>query len=162
MADISMDNVNIEIQSSSEKASQGVEQLITTLSSLNQNLQASQNYVQQYASSLEKISNFSNNLKMPNLSIKDKIPNISKELEFLNTKTPEIKPPKIDTGEIKKASQDIDNYKGKIQDISSIADRTGKRVGKMFDSVGRAKFAGTGVANLKAAFFRLSCLFCQQ
>lgn len=152
MADISMDNVNIEIQSSSEKAAQGVEQLITTLSSLNQNLAATQSQVEKYSSSLQKISNFSNNFKMPNLSIKDKIPNISKELEFLNTKTPEIKPPKIDTGEIKKASQDIDNYKGKIQDISAIANKTGNRVGKMFDSLGKANIAGMGVSKLKSAF----------
>ena len=152
MSDISIDNVNIEIQSSSEKASQGVEQLISTLNSLNQNLQASQNHVQEYVSSLEKISNLNNNFKMPNLSVKDKIPNISKELEFLNTKTPEIKPPKIDTGSIKKASKDIDEYKGKVEGISSISNKISGRVGKMFDSMGKASIAGMGVSKLKSAF----------
>lgn len=149
MADINMDNINIEIQSSSEKASNGVEQLISTLNNLNQSLQASQSRVENYTSSLEKISNVGKNLKIPDISIKSNIPEVSKELEYLNSKTPqikmpEIKTPKVNTSQIKTATSEIENYKSKLGGLSSIADKTSGRVQRMISSLVSSRLAGVG------------------
>ena len=144
MADISMDNVNIEIQSSSNKAAEGVDQLINTLNSLNSALANVQNNVNQYTSSLNNMTNVAKGLKVPDIHVNSNIPQVAKELEYLNSKTPEIKTPKVDTGNINKASKDVDNYKGKLSDLSNIADKTGGRVMKMFSSIAGARLTGLG------------------
>ena len=149
MADISMDNVNIQIQSSSDKASQGVEQLINTLNSLNQTLQASQNHVNDYVSNLEKINSIGSNLKVSDINIQSNIPQVAKELKYLNSeipqiKTPEVKTPKVDTSNIKKAGKDIDDYKGKLNSLSGIANKTGSRIKSMFSNISKIRFSGLG------------------
>lgn len=148
MADISMDNVNIEIQSSSSKAADGVNQLINTLNSLDTTLTSVQNNVNQYTSSLGNMTNIAKGLKVPDIHINSNIPQVAKELEFLNSKTeiktPEIKTPKVNTDNIKKASKDVDNYKGKINSLSNIADKTKGRITSMFSSINKARLTGLG------------------
>ena len=149
MADISMDNINIEIQSSSDKAAQGVDRLINTLNGLNQTLQTSQAQVEKYTSSLNNISNIGKNIKVPDINIQSNIPQVSKELEYLNSKTakvktPEVKTPKVDTGNINKAGKDIDNYKGKLNDLGRTAGKTGSRIGSMFSNIAKMRFGGLG------------------
>lgn len=67
MADISMDNVNIEIESSSEKASQGVATLIESLTNLNSKLSSVQNNATKYAKNIQNVGNILKSIKMPKL-----------------------------------------------------------------------------------------------
>lgn len=152
MADINMDNVNIEIQSSSDKATSGVDKLIQTLNNLNSALSGSQNNINRYIQNMKEIGNVSKNIKAPQISTKGANENLSKELAFLNSNAPKVDLPSPKNNGFKQTGKETDSLKSKFQSLGSTADRIGNRIAKMFMSVGKSKMARIGIKALDMSF----------
>ena len=152
MADINMDNVNIEIQSSSDKASQGVNQLITTLGSLNTSLGNIQNNTNKYIQGMKQVSEVSKNIKTPKVSTNVPNVNVAKELQFLNSSMPQAPKPVMDNKSSEESTSKVKDLKSSLQDLSGIVGKTGSRISKMFQTIAKTKAARIGIKALDRAF----------
>ena len=83
-----MDNVNIEIESSSDKATSGVDKLIQTLSNLNSALSGIRNNINKYVQGMGKISNIGKKIKIPKVASASDKTQTQKEVDFLNSNAP--------------------------------------------------------------------------
>ncbi len=157
IADISVDNVNIEIQSSSGKATDGINQLIETLSNLNSALGNVQNNVNKYIKGMEKISNVGKQVKMPQISNNSNKPvsQTQKETDYLNSNIPtnnkRIDSPKGDEGELK----GVQLLQKRLESLTGTINKTTQRIKDMFKSIAQSKIARGALKVLDASFGNL-------
>ena len=155
MADINMDNVNIEIQSSSKKASDGVNQLIGILNGLNQALGGIQNNLNKYIDGMKKISDISKNVKMPSVSSNIPTPNVASELKYLNSNSNKINLPTPKGSDYKNVGKEIDTLKVKTNSLGEITNKIGNRISGMFSTIAKTKIARGGIKALESSFGKL-------
>lgn len=151
-----MDNVNIEIQSSSENAVQGVNALIETLSNLNSKLSNVQNNANRYAKNIQNIGNILKNIKLPQLpKISDMVKrNKNQEINTLqnmyvdNTKQNNNN----NNNQNKKNKKDVSEVNKEMQILGQLASMTGQRIKQMLNFLGRVVIAKAGLKALNTVF----------
>lgn len=152
MADINMDNVNIEIQSSSDKASSGVDKLIQTLSNLKSALSGVQNNINKYIQGIGKIGNVSKKIKAPKISSGTNKTQTQKETEFLNsnvpTKTPKTNGSKNNKDEIK----GVELLQIRLKSLNGTISKTGQRIKNMFKYLGQSRLIRGVIKGLDTSF----------
>ncbi len=155
MADINMDNVNIEIESSSDKATSGVDKLIETLNNLKSALSGVGNNTEKYTQKMKDISNIGRNLKVPKVSTKRfKQTNKSqtqKEVEFLNSNVPSKMPETNDEEKIK----GVELLQKRLESLNGTINKITQRIGNMFKSLAHSKIASMAIKGLDATFGNL-------
>ena len=157
MADINMDNINIEIESSSDKASQGVTTLIESLTNLNSKLSNVQNNVTKYSKNIQNVGNILKNIKMPKLpKISDMLKKDKKELENplknMNLNTQNNNTNKNGDNNNKKNKKEVSEVNKELQRLSQLASDAGQRLKKMFAFLGKTVLIKGGLKALNTVF----------
>ncbi len=152
MADIKMDDVNIEIQSSSDKATQGVDSLIQTLNNLNSSLGGIQKNTNRYIQNMKQISDISKKVKTPKVSNNIKSPNVAKEIEFLNSNLPDGGKKLIDDDNADESVESIKELKTALESLQKTANKTSNRISDMFKNIRNSKIVRAGIKGLDNAF----------
>ena len=151
-----MDNINIEIQSSSENAEQGVNTLIETLSTLNEKLEGVQGGVDKYVKKMQNLANITSKIKIPDFS-KMNIFNIFKRpqkeeqnpLQNINFNN------KNDDGgdsKSKKAQKNISEVNSKLRDLAKIAGLARQSINSTFKTLGKIITVRAGLKGLNMVF----------
>ena len=151
-----MDNINIEIQSSSENAEQGVNTLIETLSTLNEKLEGVQGGVDKYVKKMQNLANITSKIKIPDFS-KMNIFNIFKRpqkekqnpLQNINFNN------KNDDGgdsKSKKAQKNISEVNSKLRDLVEIAGLARQSINSTFKTLGKIITVRAGLKGLNMVF----------
>lgn len=147
-----MDNINIEIQSSSKNASQGINALIETLSNLNSKLSDVQNNTDKYAKNIQNIGNILKNIKLPQLpKISDMFRrNKNQEINTLqNMRVDNTKQNNNNNNnQNKKNKKDVSEVNKEIQRLGQLASMTGQRIKQMLNFLGRVVIAKAGLKAL--------------
>lgn len=146
-----MDNINIEIESSSEKASQGVNQLINTLSTLNTTLDNSAKSVNKYVNNISNLGNIGKNIKMPDFSKM----NIFGKLKdsFKKQNIPEIPDPTKNVGKNSgDAKKRVDEVNSKFKELQASVNKIIQRIKDMFKRIMQLQLAKTGLKALNVMF----------
>lgn len=155
MADISMDNVNIEIESSSEKASQGVSTLIESLTNLNSKLSSVQNNATKYAKNIQNVGNILKSIKMPKLPkisdiFKKNKPTQENPLQDMHLNNNQKNGGDNNNG--KKSKKDISEVNKTAQELSRILASTTSRIKDMLKHLGKIVVMKVGLKGLNAIF----------
>ena len=124
-----MDSINIEIESSSEKSTQGIQKLINVLSSLKDTLNITQNTANRFSSFMDKFKN-----------------------SFKNFKTPKINQPKINLPNGNDGKKRIEELKEKFTSLNDKVNSVIGRIKRMFDTIAKSKVAKTGLKVLDFGF----------
>ena len=146
-----MDNINIEIESSSEKANQGVEQLIGTLSKLNETLGNSTQNVNKYVKNISSLGDISKRIKMPDFSKLNSFKKIKSIFNKQNmTEMPDpLKNVGKNSNNAKKGIKEVNVEFGTLKDsISKITNR----IKDMFKRIMKLQVAKTGLKALNVMF----------
>lgn len=128
-----MDSIDIEIQSSSEKSTQGIQKLINTLSSLKNSLNSTQKTANKFNSFM---SNFKNSFK--------------------NFKTPKISQPKINLPNGNGSKKRIEELKEKFSSLNEKINSITGRIKKMFNTIAKSRIAKVGLKTLDFGFGNIS------
>lgn len=151
-----MDNINIEIQSSSNNAEQGVNSLIEALTNLNSKLSNVQNNANRYAKNMQNIGNTLKNIKLPQL------PKISNIFQSKNTSQTEDPYKNINkninnninnnSNKSNKSKKDVSEVNKEMQRLGQLASMTGQRIKQMLNFLGRVVIAKAGLKALNTVF----------
>ena len=154
-----MDNINIEIESSSEKASQGVSTLIESLTNLNSKLSNAQNSAMKYTKNIQNIGNVLKSIKLP------KLPKISdmfkrdKSLQENPLKNIEVNNRNNNTGKNsgnnnqgKKTKKDLSESTKTIEELKQTLGEATARIKDMLKYLGKIVVMKAGLKGLNAIF----------
>lgn len=155
-----MDNINIEIQSSSENAAQGVNTLIETLSTLNEKLEGVQGGVDKYVKKMQNLANITSKIKLPDFS-KLKITNLfkrDKSQEQNPLQNVNLNNKNDDGGESKskKAQKNISEVNSKLRDLAEIAGLARQSINSTFKTLGKIITVRAGLKGLNMVFGDIS------
>lgn len=128
-----MDSIDIEIESSSEKSTKGIQKLINTLSSLKNSLNSTQKTANKFNSFM---SNFKNSFK--------------------NFKTPKISQPKINLPNGNNGKKTIEELKERFNSLNEKINSITGRIRKMFNSIAKSRVAKVGLKTLDLGFGNIS------
>lgn len=128
-----MDSIDIEIESSSEKSTKGIQKLINTLSSLKNSLNSTQKTANKFNSFM---SNFKNSFK--------------------NFKTPQISQPKINFPNGNNGKKRIEELKERFNSLNEKINSITGRIRKMFNVIAKSRIAKTGLRVLDLGFGNIS------
>lgn len=128
-----MDSINIEIESSSEKSTQGIQKLINTLSSLKGSLNNTQKAANKFNSFMDKFTN-----------------------NFKNFKTPKISQPKINLPNGNGSKKRIEELKEKFSSLNEKINSITGRIKKMFNTIAKSRIAKVGLKTLDFGFGNIS------
>lgn len=145
-----MDNINIEIQSSSENAAQGVNALIETLSNLNSKLSNVQNNANRYAKNIQNIGNILKNIKLPQLPKISDMFRRNKQIEQNPLQNINLNNSNKNDGE--KSKKNISNTNKELQKLSMLSEKAGQRIKKMLGFLGKITLANIGLKSLNNSF----------
>lgn len=155
MADINMDNVNIEIQSSSDKATSGVDKLIETLNNLKSALSNTQNNINKYIQGVGKIGNVSGKVKAPKVNTNNnKKTYTKKETDFLNSDVPTNNKNFNNKGG-KDPNEDlkgVELLQKRLESLNGTISKTGQRIKDMFKSLSQSKIIRGALKGLDISF----------
>jgi len=144
-----MDNISIEIQSSSDKASQGVTTLIESLSNLNSKLSDVQNNATKYSKSMQNIGNILKNIKTPKLPKATEISKVNKnDLQ----KSLQNKNANITNQNNNKNKKDVKEVNKSVQELSKLTAEAGNRIKKMLSYLGKVVIAKGALKGLNSIF----------
>ena len=155
IADIGMDSINIEIESSSDKATKGIESLEKSLNGLNTKLSNVQNNATKYAKSMQSIGGIFKNFKLP------KLPNFSEmfKLKFKKQENPlkniELNNNKNDNGDDnkgKKTKKEASEIKKTIEELRGVFSATTREVRSMLKYLGKVVLMKSGLKALNTIF----------
>lgn len=151
-----MDNVNIEIQSSSEKATSDVSQLIETLGSLNSALSNVQKNINKYVQGMGKIGNIGKKIKVPKISTQSNKTQTQKEADLLNSNTPpNNKKLNNKKGEGEEELKGVQLLQKRLESLNGTINKITQRIGNMFKSLAQSKIVSIGLKGLDATFGNL-------
>lgn len=145
-----MDSINIEIQSSSDKAKQGVTTLIQALSSLNSKLSDVQNNATKYSKNMQKIGSTLKNIKTPQIQ-KDVGISRKNKNEGRNALQNSNFNQNNDNGS-DKAGKNISKVNKELQKLSALSDQSTQRIKKMLGFLGKVIIANTGLKSINDSF----------
>lgn len=156
IADIGMDSINIEIESSSEKAAQGVATLIESLTNLNSKLSGVQNNSLKYLKNMQNIRDTFKNMKLPQLPKISDIFNGGQKKEPNPLKNNNFNSNKNDLGgndnNAKKSQKNISEINKAIERLNGLAGAATQRIKQMLSYLGKVIIAKAGLKSLNTIF----------